>query len=68
MVVVPSISLPMFIPEINNSDADSFGLFRCTSYNADDIAIEVSTILPISPIIIIEFDKANIFIPVSNIT
>lgn len=32
------------------------------------MAIDVSTILPISPIIIIEFDKANMLIPVSYIT
>ena len=61
--VVPKISFPIFIPELNNSIGFSFLLFSCTSYNADDIAIAVSFIVPISPIIIMEFDKGNIFIP-----
>jgi hypothetical protein len=61
--VVPKISLPMFIPDINKSFGFSFLLFSCNSYNAEDIAIAVSFIVPISPIIIIEFDKGNIFIP-----
>jgi len=38
------------------------------SYNADEIAIEVSTILPIRPIITIEIPKFIIFRPVSNDT
>ncbi len=62
------MSLPMFIPDINSSFLDRLGLFKCTSYSADEIAMDVSTMLPISPIIIIEFDKANMFIPVSYIT
>lgn len=66
--MVPNISFPIFIPDINKSLAPNLGLFKCTSYKADDIAIDVSTILPIRPIIIIEFDKANILIPVSYIT
>ena len=61
--VVPKISFPIFIPELNNSIGFNFLLFSCTSYSADDIAIAVSFIVPISPIIIIEFDKGNIFIP-----
>lgn len=64
MVVVPRMSLPIFIPEKNNSFLDNLGLFRWTSYKADDIAIDVSLIFPIKPIIIIEFDSANILIPV----
>lgn len=56
------------MPDINKSLATNFGLFKWTSYKADDIAIDVSTILPIRPIIIIEFDKASILIPVSYIT
>ena len=61
--VVPKISLPMFIPYINSSFGFSFLLFSCNSYNAEDIAIDVSFMVPISPIIIIEFDKGNMFIP-----
>lgn len=68
MVVVPRMSLPIFIPDINSSFLDSFGLFMWTSYKADDIAIDVSIMLPIRPIIIIEFDRANMFIPMSYIT
>ena len=61
--VVPKISFPIFIPELNNSIGLSFLLFSCTSYNADDIAIAVSFIVPISPIIIMEFAKGSILIP-----
>lgn len=64
-VVVPKISLPIFIPEWNNSLIVNLGLFTCTSYKADDIAIEVSIILPISPMITIALDIANILIPES---
>ena len=63
LAVVPKISLPIFIPDINNSFVLSFLLFSCNSYNAEDIAIDVSFIVPISPIIIIEFANGNIFIP-----
>ena len=63
LAVVPNISFPMFIPDINKSCGFSFLLFSCNSYNAEDIAIAVSFIVPIRPIIIIEFDKGNILIP-----
>lgn len=63
LAVVPRISLPIFIPDINSSFGFSFLLFSCNSYNAEDIAIDVSFMVPISPIIIIEFDKGSIFIP-----
>ena len=63
LAVVPNISLPIFIPEKNSSFGFNFSLFIYSSYNADDIAIDVSFIVPIRPIIIIEFDKGNIFIP-----
>lgn len=63
-VVVPNMSFPMFIPDTNNSFLVSFGLFKWTSYRADDIAIEVSFIFPIRPIRIIHCDKTNILIPV----
>ena len=53
----------MFIPDINSSFGFSFLLFSCNSYNAEDIAIDVSFMVPISTIIIIEFDKGNMFIP-----
>ena len=64
LVVVPNISFPTFIPEVNNSFLVNFGLFKCTSYKADEIAIEVSFILPIRPIRIIHCDKTNMLIPV----
>ena len=63
LAVVPKISFPIFIPDINKSFVLSFLLFSCNSYSAEDIAIDVSFIVPISPIIIIEFDKGNMFIP-----
>ena len=63
LAVVPKISFPIFIPDINNSFVLSFLLFSCNSNNADDIAIDVSFIVPISPIIIIEFARGSIFIP-----
>ena len=61
MVVVPSMSLPIFIPEKNNSFLDNLGLFRWTSYKADDIAIDVSLIFPIKPIIIIPDEPEDNF-------
>ena len=48
----------------NNSFFVNFGLFIYISYNADDIATDVSIMLPISPIIITEFDNASRLIPV----
>ena len=36
LAVVPSISLPIFIPDINSSFGFSFLLFSCNSYNAED--------------------------------
>ena len=53
----------MFIPDINSSFGFNFLLFSCNSYSAEDMAIDVSFIVPISPIIIIEFDKGSMFIP-----
>lgn len=64
LVVVPNMSLPMFIPDKNNSFIDRFGLLSFISYKADDIAIEVSFIVPISPIIIMQLDNVNISSPV----
>ena len=64
-VVVPKISFPIFIPDINNSFFVSLGLFTCTSYKAEEIAIDVSIILPISPIITMEMPRFIIFKPVS---
>lgn len=31
LVVVPKISFPIFIPDINNSLGDSLGVFSCNS-------------------------------------
>lgn len=64
LVVVPKISLPMFIPDKNNSFTFNLGLFSCNSYNAEEIAIDVSFIVPISPIIIIQLDNGNMLIPI----
>lgn len=64
LVVVPNISFPMFIPDINNSFIVRFGLLSFISYNADDIAIDVSFIVPISPIIMMQLDNVNISSPV----
>ena len=54
----------MFIPDLNNSILFSLGLLTCTSYNADEIAIDVSMIFPIKPIIIIQLASCNMLIPV----
>ena len=61
--VVPIISFPIFIPDRYSSFTFNLGLFSCNSYNADDIAIDVSFIVPISPIIIIQLANGIIFIP-----
>ena len=58
----------MFIPDRNNSLIVSLGLLICTSYKADDIAIDVSIMLPIKPIITIEIPKFIILSPVSKVT
>lgn len=67
-VVVPRMSFPMFIPDRNSSFLDSLGLLVWTSYKADDIAIEVSIMFPIKPIITTDIPKFIIFKPVSNVT
>lgn len=54
----------MFIPDKNNSFPLNLGLFSCISYSAEEIAIEVSFIVPISPIIIRQLDNGNISSPV----
>ena len=64
LVVVPKISLPIFIPELNSSFTFNFGFVSCNSYRAEDIAIDVSFIVPISPINIIQLDSGNISRPV----
>lgn len=64
LVVVPKISLPIFIPDLNSSFTFSLGFVSCNSYNAEDIAIDVSFMVPISPIKIIQLDNGNISSPV----
>lgn len=54
----------MFIPDINSSLGDNLGVFSCNSYSAEEIAMEVSFILPMSPIIIMQLDNVNISSPV----
>lgn len=68
MVVVPNISLPIFIPEVNSSFIDRCGLLVCTSYRAEEMAIDVSIIFPIKPIITIQWDSVNISIPALYMT
>lgn len=58
----------MFIPDKNNSFRDSLGLLTCISYNADDIAIDVSIMFPIKPIITTDIPRFIIFKPVSKVT
>lgn len=63
LAVVPIISLPMFIPDKYNSFGFNLGLFSCNSYRAEDIAIDVSFIVPIKPINTIELANGIILIP-----
>ena len=53
----------MFIPDKINSFGFNLELFSSNSNNAEDIAMDVSLIVPINPIIIIELANGTIFIP-----
>ena len=52
-VIVPTISRPMFIPDLNSSFAESLGFAACTSSSDEDMLMETSMTAPSAHIMIL---------------